>query len=141
MSQFPVNQPKPHIMICSAANKDLPAYDGVISALLAGIEEEEIPFNLTTCLPQGVNTLAYQASQSSVLGVGIGIERNLKMAVHYIKMPPLKPLFSLSGIEANLEEIRVFGANAAKLVKGYPFKMLDKSYLIDSEKSDVIKQT
>lgn len=123
MDKYRMNQSKPVINIYSAANRDLPSYDRVISNLLAGIEEEEIPFHLVAYAPQEAAALAAQASRNSALGVGIGIERNLKMSLHYIKMSPSVPLFSLPGVDSGLEEIRAFGGNAAKLVKGYPFKI------------------
>jgi len=114
---------KPAINIYSAANKDLPSYDRFISNLLAGIEEEDVPFHLTVSGPREAAVLAAEASESSALGVGIGIERSLKTSLHYIKMSPSAPLFTLSGGDLDEDEIRTFGGNAAKLVKGCPLKI------------------
>lgn len=85
----------------------------------AGMEEEGIPCTLL----QGQGTdniaLAYQGASSSQLGVGMGIGPN-NMCIHYHKLPPREPLFiSVAGAP---EEWRRFGSNAARLVKGIPFK-------------------
>jgi len=112
---------RPTVNIYSAGEKGSHHYGKMLEALIAGIEEEGIPYRIVEYSDGDALFLGNQAAQDSSLGVGIGIEKNLKIAVHYHKIPAGKPLFCL---EENpvLEGVRILGGNAAKLVKGYPFK-------------------
>lgn len=88
--------------------------------LQAGMEEEGVPCFLLTVEEPDVITLAYRGAHASPLGVGVGISP-AGMCIHYQKLPERQPLFVLDN-ENNLAEWRRFGYNAARLVKGLPFK-------------------
>ncbi|TKI08049.1 glycerol dehydratase reactivase beta/small subunit family protein [Martelella alba] len=91
--------------------------------LLLGMEEEGIPFVIRR--PDGVLPLhaqAYEAAAASPLSVGIAIDAR-KAVVHEPHLAVDKPLFVMEdyrGLPA--EALRGLGGNAARLVKGLPFK-------------------
>jgi hypothetical protein len=86
----------------------------------AGIEEEGVPS--AWCVGAGdANSLACRGAAESPLGVGVGIGAEA-MSVHYHKLPAAKPLFVLPAGEPPVW--RRLGCNAARLVKGTPFKAL-----------------
>lgn len=88
--------------------------------LKAGMEEEGVPYLLVSDADGDAVALAYKGAQVSTLGVGVGVSPDA-MCVHYQKLPERQPLFVLeqAGTPA---EWRNFGYNAARLVKGLPFK-------------------
>lgn len=93
-----------------------------VEQVLYGIEEEGIPFELKEMNSDDVIQEAYQASISSPLLVGIAL-KNDHIVVHYRNLPPESPLFSEQRISAKEKEyLRKMGSNAARLVKGIPFK-------------------
>jgi hypothetical protein len=88
--------------------------------ITAGMEEEGIPCVVVTSNEQDAVQLAYDGACDSRLGVGVGIgEKNV--SIHYAKLPPEQPLFVLNG-PGSVQEWRCYGYNAARLVKGIPFK-------------------
>lgn len=89
--------------------------------LLNGIEEEQIPVAMREIKVDDVVSRAYQAALSSKLDVGIAYDGN-NYVVHYKNLPERKPLFNFN--INNDKKLRVLGANAARLVKGIPFKKL-----------------
>lgn len=92
--------------------------------LLYGIEEEGIPFNLEMKQIDQAVELGYQAALSSRLGVGIGIGDDGQMILHYTKLRKDEPLFRID--QKNIYKQGVLGANAARLVKGIPFKSFEE---------------
>lgn len=99
--------------------------------LLHGIEEEGIPTFVKESKQQSTLQLSYQAALDSTLGVGVGIDQNGQVLLHYTKLDKNQPLF-----EVNLRDpykLRVLGANAARLVKGIPFKSFDGEQETDLE--------
>lgn len=91
-----------------------------IREVKAGMEEEGIPYSIVHSNEADAVTLAYQAACTSKLGVGVGIgEKGL--SIQYDKLPAKEPLFSLVA-PGTPAEWRHFGYNAARLVKGIPFK-------------------
>lgn len=86
----------------------------------AGMEEEGIPFVIAESKETDAITLACQAAAASKLGVGVGIGAD-GLSIQHEKLPAKEPLFLLttSGTPADW---RKFGYNAARLVKGIPFK-------------------
>lgn len=100
--------------------------DGVSAAqftqVLLGIEEEAVPYAIDTKDQQDGKKLAFEASQSSRLGIGIGVGVN-GMFLHFEKLEEGKPLFELP-LDASEESQRALGANAARLTKKLPFKSL-----------------
>lgn len=92
-----------------------------LQPLLNGIEEEQIPFSTAEIQVTDVVSRAYQAALSSRLSVGIAYEQQ-RYVVHYKNLPEQAPLFDVT--LAAPADLRKLGANAARLVKGIPFKPL-----------------
>ncbi|MDT0016421.1 glycerol dehydratase reactivase beta/small subunit family protein [Listeria swaminathanii] len=102
------------------ADKD--ADSECIKQVLFGIEEEGIPCELEIISLKEEVQAAFRASASSPLLVGITL-KNDHLVIHYRNLPPDKPLFSEYRFgAATLEKQRNMGMNAARLVKGVPFK-------------------
>ncbi|MCZ8693280.1 glycerol dehydratase reactivase beta/small subunit family protein [Escherichia albertii] len=88
--------------------------------VLLGIEEEGIPFHIQQ-IPSGeVIDSAWQAARQPPLLVGIACDRE-KLIVHYKNLPTSAPLFTLMYQQDNHAR-RSIGNNAARLVKGIPFR-------------------
>ncbi|HHC4763040.1 TPA: glycerol dehydratase reactivase beta/small subunit family protein [Escherichia albertii] len=88
--------------------------------VLLGIEEEGIPFHIQQ-IPSGeVIDSAWQAARQSPQLVGIACDRE-KLIVHYKNLPTSAPLFTLMYQQDNHAR-RSIGNNAARLVKGIPFR-------------------
>jgi hypothetical protein len=92
-------------------------------ALLNGIEEEGIPFFTKEKQETSALESSYQAALDSNLGVGIGIGGDGHIILHYTKLCKEEPLFTTNLPEWDKQ--RVLGANAARLVKGIPFKSFE----------------
>lgn len=86
-----------------------------------GIEEEGIPYEAVNSEERNSVKLAYNAALTSRLDVGLGIGVDGSIIMHYAKLKENSPLFK-SNFRAEESELRMFGANAARLVKGMPFK-------------------
>lgn len=108
---------KPSIIICTSQHT---GFDAKLRELQAGMEEEGVPCALLSDSSADAVALAYKGAQTSLLGVGVGIG-SAALCIHYKKLPENQPLFVLQG-EGTLTEWRYFGYNAARLVKGLPFK-------------------
>jgi hypothetical protein len=94
-----------------------------LQPLLLGIEEEQIPFLFLTSSDQtspDLVTRAYDAAVASRLSVGIAYSHD-QIVVHYKNLAPDATLFTEDVTTA--KAIRIIGANAARLVKGVPFKL------------------
>lgn len=89
-------------------------------SLLNGAEEEGVPSFVVGKQEKSALELGYQAALDSTLGVGIGIGDDSQVILHYTKLAKNQPLFNIKIKET--EKQRVLGANAARLVKGIPFK-------------------
>lgn len=101
---------------------DTDANPDCIKQVLFGIEEEGIPCELEIMPLKDEVEAAFRASASSPLLVGVTL-KNDHLVIHYRNLPPDKPLFSEYRFEASTtEEKRNIGMNAARLVKGVPFK-------------------
>lgn len=88
--------------------------------LLDGIEEEGIPFKLELGEVEDAVALSYEACTSSSLGVGLGMNGK-QVSLHFNKLDADAPLFVIN-INSSNDVIKALGANAARLVKGMPFK-------------------
>jgi Dehydratase medium subunit. len=87
-----------------------------------GIEEEGIPYQIKEANIPDVVSEAYSAAQRSPLLVGMACT-NEEMVVHYKNLQPDNPLFRLAQpLQQDTESLRQLGNNAARLVKGLPFK-------------------
>ena len=88
--------------------------------VLLGIEEDGIPFHIQQ-IPSGEGIdSTWQAARQSPLLVGIACDRE-KLIVHYKNLPTSAPLFTLMYQQDNHAR-RSIGNNAARLVKGIPFR-------------------
>lgn len=113
-----MDKPAIFIAVLTAAS-DLPA---TLKPLLNGIEEEAIPVQTKVITEDDVTMRAYQAALASRLSVGIGFD-DQHVVVHYKNLHAEQPLFTVTRDSA--DRLRRLGANAARLVKGVPFKTLD----------------
>ena len=97
---------------------------GLWQQVFYGIEEEGIPFQLKPITGSDVTDAAYLAAQQSPLLVGIACNRE-QLVIHYKNLMPASPLFQLSKpLSQSVDVLRNLGNNAARLVKGLPFKPL-----------------
>ena len=88
--------------------------------VLLGMEEEGIPYAVETAAAGDVIPCAWQAACRSPLLVGIACDRET-LVVHYKNLPTSAPLFTLT-YQHNSHARRSTGNNAARLVKGIPFR-------------------
>lgn len=115
--------------------------NGQLLQIKYGLEEEGIPF---TCAEKtefpSIQELAFGAAENSVLGVGLGIDQNQTVVLHYYRLKPEAPLFILPGSNYTPELGRAMGSNAARLVKGNPFKpLLESENQEDNEGEELVK--
>ena len=87
--------------------------------LFNGIEEEQIPVAVREIDIDNVVSRAYQSALASRLSVGIAFDGD-HFIVHYKNLKEDKPLFDETISDG--KQLRILGANAARLVKGIPFK-------------------
>ncbi|KRM24169.1 hypothetical protein FC90_GL000645 [Latilactobacillus graminis DSM 20719] len=107
---------KPEIIIASGID------DTLIQPLLYGIEEEEIPFRFAEIDGQTTVERAYQSAIESQLSVGLAYDRDYTY-LHFKNLPAAEPLFKVAINRP--DQLDRLGANAARLVKGVPFKEID----------------
>ncbi|MBA7801024.1 glycerol dehydratase reactivase beta/small subunit family protein [Citrobacter freundii] len=88
--------------------------------VLLGIEEEGIPFVVQESHSADIILSAWLAACQSPLLVGIGCNRE-QLVVHYKNLPTSAPLFTLM-YHQDSHARRCIGNNAARLVKGIPFR-------------------
>lgn len=88
--------------------------------VLLGIEEEGIPFVVQESHSADIIHSAWLAACQSPLLVGIGCNRE-QLVVHYKNLPTSAPLFTLT-YQKDSHARRRIGNNAARLVKGIPFR-------------------
>lgn len=99
----------------------------IVQSIMAGIEEEGIPYEiiiLENSHDQNVASIAHNAAVNSLLDVGMGIDNNGNVSLHYAKLLEQKPLFNLLP-PYHKEELRLIGNNAARLIKGLPFRFAE----------------
>ena len=89
----------------------------------AGMEEEGIPCLFVDKESGEIAALAFEAACASQLGVGIALGAQ-DICIHFQRLRPEAPLFQLSG--GTTEQWRRMGCNAARLVKGIPFKSTEE---------------
>lgn len=99
--------------------------DKRLSNILWGIEEEEIPYILEKFDEDDAKKLGYDGARSSKLQVGIGIGRD-EITLYHEKLNLEKPLFRYS-IDSDTNILRALGVNGARLIKGNPFIIPEKT--------------
>ncbi|WP_432403197.1 glycerol dehydratase reactivase beta/small subunit family protein [Wukongibacter sp. M2B1] len=105
------------------------------SNLFWGIEEEGIPYEIEMQDGDSAIDLSYKAAQDSRLDVGLGISFEGFVALHYVKLNKDRPLLQINTRLENAK-LRLLGSNAARLVKGMPFKDIEKN-LYDISEDDI----
>ena len=96
-------------------------YMDSVKEIAYGIEEEGIPYETIKSEFSDSIEKAYEMSQESKLSVGIAIDHK-NLVVHYSKLNKEKPLFEIDLQDINKTQLRIYGSNAARLVKGISFK-------------------
>lgn len=112
--------PKPVIKVFNL--KDA-VHSYFIREIVLGIEEEGLPYSVEAKDQYDTaKELAYKAAEASHLGVGIGIT-DKQIAIHTNKLKEDQPLFCVRMTDDE-EVLRAMGANAARLIKRMPFKIV-----------------
>lgn len=88
-----------------------------------GIEEEGVPSRRETASGDAV-ALAFEASKASRFEVAIALDAK-QVVLHYSKFKADQPLFVIP-TRAGDDMLRAIGADAARIVKRLPLKMLDR---------------
>ena len=86
-----------------------------------GIEEEGLPYKLIETQNDFVYEQADQAANSSALDVGIGLSSK-KIAIRNSRFE--KGVYLFDHQISDIEDLKAYGANAARLIKGVPFKKI-----------------
>ncbi|KHS45370.1 glycerol dehydratase reactivase beta/small subunit family protein [Hafnia paralvei] len=94
--------------------------------VLLGIEEEGIPWQWQQDDDADAVQRAWQAATRSPLLVGLACSAD-EIIVHFRNLPPASPLFRQAWGQ-DKDQLRQLGNNAARLVKGLPFKLSPKSH-------------
>lgn len=108
---------KPSITLCIHIHEGC---EKKLREIQAGIEEEGVPYTVLPEAEADCIALAYKGAGLSQLGVAIGISSS-GLCIHHHKLPADEPLFVSQGT-GNGSDWRRFGYNAARLIKGIPFK-------------------
>src|SRR5262245_22994573 len=89
-------------------------------AVIAGLEEEGIPFVLAyTSDVFDLTSTAHDTAVHSRLGVGLAMQGS-HACLHLKTLPPEHPLLRCT--VADVEEARLLGGDAARVVKGLPLR-------------------
>lgn len=107
--------------------------------ILYGIEEETVPFIAEKTDKDSALHLGYQAAQISRLGVGVGIGNDQLAVLHYERLNKDEPLFQIN-LNDHPANLRVLGSNAARLVKGMPFKDFKDKHMLMTEQRKKVKE-
>jgi len=92
--------------------------------VLFGIEEEGIPYKIRQGnTNRSIEEQAYEAAHQSALAVALA-SNSEEIIVHYKNLPKQTPLFRTRYSQViQASQLRDLGCNAARLVKGIPFKI------------------
>ena len=92
-----------------------------IRIVLDGLEEEGIPAEISPAAAASAAALGKEAAQMSPLNVGIGVNGvDGLIVLHHRDLPLERPLFIFRTKDVTTMQLRLLGANAARLVKGEP---------------------
>lgn len=116
-AQIEMTKPTVHVLCSSDVPKN------ALQQLLYGLEEEGIPWEIWTAEEEDALMLAWNGAQASRLGVGVGMDRQ-SVVLNMSKLAQEKPLFQIP--IQSVEQARILGANAARLVKKLPLKPLNR---------------
>ena len=109
------------IVICQESGADM----WIVSKVEQGIEEEQVPAYLISSSGNSME-LARIAADSSLLGIGVGVDKNGVVTICHFKMPVNRPVLQVSA-QKNPSVGKIIGANAARLFKGIPFLKFEEA--------------
>ena len=115
-AQIAMTKPTVHVL-CSP---DVP--EKAFWQLLYGMEEEGVRCETWTKTEGDALSLAWEGAQASRLGVGVGMDGQ-DAVLHVSKFDAGQPLFRIPIRSSG--QVRILGANAARLVKKLPLKPLE----------------
>jgi hypothetical protein len=113
-----MNTKKPVINIFAGGAKE-----EAIKEVLAGIEEEGALYEVFYKEEMEAEKLSYEAAEESLLETGIGINKQ-SACINISKLPLNAPLLKVSTLDR--PRLRLLGSNAARFVKGIPFKFINE---------------
>lgn len=109
--------------------------------ILAGIEEEELPYEIFNLNNKDLISTTHRASQQSKLGVAVGFSDN-RVIVHYTKLKENNAIIDTSLKDYEITKARKIGNNAARLYKVMPFKDItspDLDSLVENIKLKILE--
>ncbi|MBU3178776.1 glycerol dehydratase reactivase beta/small subunit family protein [Clostridium estertheticum] len=101
----------------------------ILKQLLAGIEEEGIPYEVDVVNGDELLKITHKAAVYSRMGVGIGINQN-RVLLHFSKLKVDKPILDAYLNDNIKDTARNIGNNAARLYKIMPFKNMDEGIML-----------
>lgn len=112
------NQQRPSIFVIVSNHEEL-----ILKELLAGIEEEGIPYDVKYLNLSEDTVLRdlYVESQKSRIGIAVAIINN-RIILQNNKLKEEKPLIDITLTSQPQEKARIVGTNAARLYKVMPLK-------------------
>jgi hypothetical protein len=109
-----MNRSKPTIKIYIDNKEEL-----LLREVMAGMEEEGVPYEVEEWKDLDFPSLCYEASRSSILGVGIGVKKS-QFGILISPLP--KEYIMFETVNPTAKEARMLGMNAGRAVKKLPFK-------------------
>lgn len=85
-----------------------------------GLEEEGVSWAVQSGFDGDGVPVAYDASVSSPLKIGVSVTPDQRVVVHHRQLPDDDPMFDVTRVTT--ETARKLGSNAARLAKGTPLK-------------------
>lgn len=129
---------KPHIAIAVMNDQE---NSSIVKEVIAGLEEENVPWEIKPLKDDNAIALAYKCAHESPLEVGVAVGKDGSVVIHVKRIQKETPLFYLTKDEGERKLWRLYGSNAARIVKGIPFKDITESEIEqDDEVESLIKQ-
>ena len=99
----------------------------LIQEVVLGVEEEKIPCMLVRIQSYetsnlNVEELAYDLACKSTLAVSVCIGPDCRIALHHNKLPKEFPYIIIENNEYCIENARLIGINAGRIVKNLPLR-------------------
>ncbi len=113
----------PTIVVLCSGDRDPAA--APLRQLLAGIEEEGVPYEVASAASAGAGALAAEASLRSTLAVGVGVADDGAVAVTHRTLPAEQPVVVVDA-GADDDAVRSAGRTAARVVVGLPLDGSDR---------------